>query len=101
MYPLPSLSAGLQAAIDRPDLARGVLLVNPRFRQEHVAEAICGAYLTMLNLLHVASSETSGAVLLPIQAPAVIRPTFLVGLRVPGWDVFRQRLLALHRQAVH
>ncbi|CAE7243673.1 INP53 [Symbiodinium microadriaticum] len=30
---------GLQAAIDRPDLARGVLLVNPRFRQEHVAEA--------------------------------------------------------------
>jgi len=30
---------GLQAAIDRPDLMPGVLLVNPRFRQEHVSEA--------------------------------------------------------------
>ncbi|CAE7388017.1 PPH [Symbiodinium natans] len=30
---------GLQAAIDRSDRVRGVLLVNPRFRQEHVAEA--------------------------------------------------------------
>ena len=29
----------LQAAIDRPELVHGLLLVNPRFRQEHVAEA--------------------------------------------------------------
>jgi hypothetical protein len=30
---------GLQAAIDRPEQIQGLLLVNPRFRQEHVAEA--------------------------------------------------------------
>lgn len=29
----------LQAALDRPELVKGLLLVNPRFRQEHVAEA--------------------------------------------------------------
>eukprot|EP00434_Breviolum_minutum_P001868 symbB.v1.2.001654.t4/scaffold86.1/size363240/13 len=29
----------LQAAIDRPEQIQGLLLVNPRFRQEHVAEA--------------------------------------------------------------
>ncbi|CAJ1350969.1 unnamed protein product, partial [Effrenium voratum] len=29
----------LQAAIDSPNVVRGLLLVNPRFRQEHVSEA--------------------------------------------------------------
>lgn len=29
----------LQAAVDRPEQIQGLLLVNPRFRQEHVAEA--------------------------------------------------------------
>ena len=32
-------AGGLQAAVDRPEQIQGLLLVNPRFRQEHVAEA--------------------------------------------------------------
>ena len=37
-YPRPYVS-GLQAALDRPDIFDGVMVVNPNFRELHVAES--------------------------------------------------------------